>query len=120
MACANEHSVFNFAVGCVACAAHEVRQGEPVSGKSLAMGVAAACMPLLPDLLEPAVHPNHRQFFHSLTFAGLVGYGMYRVYHWQPEDDFERLIRMAGLAMGTAYLAHLARDFFTAKSLPVA
>ena len=27
----------------------------------------------LPDLLEPALHPNHRKFFHSLLFAAGVG-----------------------------------------------
>ena len=31
----------------------------------------------LPDLIEPATNPNHRKFFHSLTTAGLVCYGMY-------------------------------------------
>jgi membrane-bound metal-dependent hydrolase YbcI (DUF457 family) len=76
-------------------------------------------MPSLPDLLEPALHPNHRKFFHSVAlFAGL-GYGLHRLYKWDAQDDWQRLLRMAGLVAGAAYLAHLTRDALTAKSLPL-
>lgn len=54
------------------------REDRPVDGTSLAMGAAAACFPSLPDVLEPAVHPNHRKFFHSVTFAVALGFGMRR------------------------------------------
>ena len=33
-------------------------------------GFGAMCGSL-PDLLEPAIHPNHRQFFHSTTAKSL-------------------------------------------------
>lgn len=31
----------------------------------------------LPDVLEPATSPNHRQFLHSVLFAGLLIYGVF-------------------------------------------
>lgn len=41
---------------------------KPIVGTGL-----AAILTSLPDMIEPASHPNHRQFFHSLAFAGLLG-----------------------------------------------
>ena len=76
-------------------------------------------MPSLPDLFEPAVNPNHRQLFHSVAMFGAIGYGMWKLNHWKPEDDWQRLLRVLGLVGGAAYLSHLARDAFTAKSLPM-
>lgn len=87
--------------------------------KPLASAAAAAGLGSLPDLLEPAIHPNHRQFFHSLVVAGLIGYGTYKVYKWQPEDPGYQLLRWALLIAGGAYLTHLMMDGFTAKSLPL-
>ena len=34
----------------------------------------------LPDLLEPALHPNHRQFFHGVLFAAGVSIALYKLY----------------------------------------
>jgi membrane-bound metal-dependent hydrolase YbcI (DUF457 family) len=83
------------------------------------MGTAAALFPSLPDWLEPAANPNHRRFFHSVTFAAAVAYAMGRAYKWETQDSWERLARVAVLAAGAAYLTHLVRDAFTAKSLPL-
>lgn len=119
MACAAEHVTFNFIAVTVATAAVQQREGRPVDASALAMGTAAALLPSLPDVLEPAVHPNHRRFFHSLTFALAVGYSMRRAYAWETQGPWEQLARYALLVGGAAYLAHLARDAFTAKSLPL-
>lgn len=119
MACANEHRAFNLVAVSVAAALVEGRDGRPLTAAPVAMGITAACFPSLPDLLEPALHPNHRKFFHSWAVVGLLGWGMYGLYDWQPDDGWDRFARVAGLALGAAYLAHLARDAFTAKSLPL-
>lgn len=79
----------------------------------------AACFGTLPDSIEPAYHPNHRQFFHSLAFAGLLGYGLYRLYQWETDDELQKLLKTLGLIAGGAYLIHLAMDATTAKSLPI-
>jgi len=44
---------------------------------------------------------------------------LHRAYKWEVKDDWERLLRLVMLAGGAAYLGHLARDAFTAKSLPL-
>lgn len=79
----------------------------------------AAFLGSLPDLIEPAHNPHHRQFFHSVTFAAGLGYGMYHLYQWVPENDWERLLRFLGLVAGSAYLTHLAMDATTARSIPL-
>ena len=119
MANAAEHSAFNFFAVAAATAIVRDRDGQPVGQASLAMGTAAACLPSLPDLLEPALHPNHRKFFHSFTMAFAMIYGLRRAYKWSPDQDWQRLARTLILVGGAAYLAHLARDSLTTKSLPL-
>ena len=90
------------------------RLPHPIVGGGL-----AALFASLPDLLEPATSPNHRQFFHSVAFAGMVCHGLYKVYEWHPEEPFERFLRDIALIAGAAYLVHLVLDGFTPKSLPL-
>lgn len=73
----------------------------------------------LPDILEPADHPNHRQFFHGLLFAAVLGYSGYKLYEWKPEESWQKTMRMLGLIAIGAYLIHLVMDATTPKSLPV-
>ncbi|MDI1301000.1 MAG: metal-dependent hydrolase [bacterium] len=94
--------------------ARGVNTATPYVGTGL-----AAFMGSLPDLMEPAHHPHHRQFFHGVTFAVGLGYGLYRLYRWTPEEDWERLLRFVGLVAGGAYLTHLAMDATTAHSIPL-
>lgn len=98
--------------------AHENQEGKsthaPLSGSLM----AAICTNI-PDILEPAAHPHHRQFFHSVAFAGLVGYGMYKTYEWSPETDFDKFIRFCLLMAGTGILLHIAMDSLTPRSIPL-
>lgn len=119
MACAAQHSTFNFFAVAAATAVVRQRECRPVDGTSLAMGLAAAALPSLPDYIEPALHPNHRKFFHSLAFVAGLAYAMREVYGWQAEGERERLARALLLAAGAAYLGHLALDALSAKSLPL-
>lgn len=73
----------------------------------------------LPDMLEPALHPNHRQFFHSVSFLAAMSAGLYKVYKWSPDDPLEKLIRGVLLLGGVAYASHLLCDATTPKSLPL-
>lgn len=81
-------------------------------------GGLATVLTNLPDWIEPATNPHHRQFFHSLVFAGGIAYGMKRAYEWIPQDDRGRLLRHLLLIAGGAYLVHLALDACTRRSLP--
>lgn len=82
-------------------------------------GTAAAFLTNLPDILEPATSPSHRQFFHSLTCAALLGMGLRKLHHWQAKTEAERFWKSLGMVAGSAYLIHLALDFTTGKSLPL-
>ena len=70
--------------------------------KPVLSGTAAAFFTNLPDILEPATSPNHRQFFHSLTFAALLGMGLHKLHHWQAETGSERFWKSVGMLAGSA------------------
>ncbi|MEJ1342704.1 MAG: metal-dependent hydrolase [Candidatus Sedimenticola sp. (ex Thyasira tokunagai)] len=75
---------------------------------------------MLPDLLEPASHgPHHRQFFHSVVATGLIGYGVYKAYKWEPQAELEKCLRIGVIMLGVGYLSHLIADSSTPRSLPV-
>ena len=118
MPCRTTHRIINFAAtaGYLASRPQDQQTGiaHPLVG-----GTASALLASLPDVIEPAIHPHHRQFFHSVAFAGLISYGLHRAYHWKPETDWQELLRIATLLLGSAYLLHLAADLFTARSIPV-
>jgi inner membrane protein len=81
--------------------------------------VGGYCLGTLPDLIEPATSPHHRQFFHSMIFAVVVGYGLYKAYKWEPETREGKFVRGLCLVAGSAYLVHLALDATTKRSLPL-
>jgi len=90
----------------------------------------------LPDLLEPATHPDHRAIFHSLTVGGGGNAAaISKVPQWQADlrararectaagDHWGALLMnllvgvVAGLPAG--YVSHLVLDSTTPKSLPI-
>lgn len=79
----------------------------------------AAAFGTLPDILEPATSPNHRQFFHSLAFAATIGWGLYELWQWEPDEEWQEWLKGGLLIAGGAYLVHLAMDATTKKSLPL-
>jgi len=89
------------------------------TAKPMLGGVAAAFLTKLPDILEPATSPNHRQFFHSLAFVGLLGLALHELNRWQPESSRGEVVKALGQVAIPAYLIHLFLDSLTAKSLPL-
>ena len=118
MPCGTTHRLINFTATASYLASRPEDQQKGLA-HPLVGGTASALLASLPDAIEPAIHPHHRQFFHSVAFAGLVGYGLLRAYQWKPETDGQELLRVAALLVGSAYLLHLAADLFTARSIPV-
>jgi len=112
------HGLAAFTTVIVLSAVDEHHRGQATL-RPLLDGAAGALLTSLPDKLEPAIHPNHRQFFHGVVFAAGVGYATYRAYKWQPTDDWERILRWLVIIGGVAYLTHLVLDAGTAKSLPL-
>ncbi len=98
--------------------ASEVQRGEATAWP-IAGGVLAAIFAKLPDVLEPAVHPHHRQFFHSVACTALVAAGWKKLHEWQPPSDEGRFLRKIRMIGAGAYLCHLAPDALTARSLPL-
>jgi inner membrane protein len=96
----------------------ESRSGQATAWP-LVGGLAGSVLTCLPDCLEPALHPNHRQFFHSLIFAGLLMAAFVKLRDWQPEKPESTLWRNVGMLAIGGYLTHLALDATTAKSLPL-
>jgi membrane-bound metal-dependent hydrolase YbcI (DUF457 family) len=108
------------AVAAIAISANDPEHKTSPLHHPVAAGTVGALLGKLPDALEPALrNPHHRQFFHSFAMLGLVGWGVHKVHQWEPEDDFERLLRGLLLVGGIAYLSHLALDALTSRSLPL-
>jgi membrane-bound metal-dependent hydrolase YbcI (DUF457 family) len=101
-------------IGVILGQLEETNKEPPLIGAGL-----AALVTNLPDLLEPALHPHHRQFFHSVVFVGLIGLAGYKLYTWEPNDDWERVLRFLLLVGCGAVLVHLAMDALTKRSLPL-
>lgn len=81
--------------------------------------VLAAIGTNLPDMLEPTIHPHHRQVFHSVAIVAMIGGGMYKLSQWEPQTEGEKLLKFCLMVAGGAYLVHLAMDACTKRSLPL-
>lgn len=119
MPSAATHCLINFTATAAFLAAQSPGTTKRPLSHPVAGATISAALATLPDLIEPASQPHHRQFFHSLVFASFVGYGVYKAYCWQPETPLEEFLRLAAILGGSAYLLHLAVDFTTARSLPL-
>lgn len=73
----------------------------------------------LPDVLEPAIHSHHRQFFHSLLVLGGAAYAAYWLWKWRPETTEQRCLRAALCGLLVGYCSHLGMDLLTPRGLPV-
>ena len=87
--------------------------GEALVSTGIGMLAAAA-----PDVLEPAVSPNHRAFGHSLTLgAGLVRLALTQCSKesgsWQ---EIEKILLAVALV---SYLSRLVADGCTPRGLPL-
>jgi membrane-bound metal-dependent hydrolase YbcI (DUF457 family) len=118
MACGTAHRVVAAATVGIALAYSETKNGE-LTAKSLIGAGLGALLGTLPDIIEPADHPNHRQFFHGVIFAAVLGYAGYKIFQWQPQEDWQKALRFVGMIAIGAYLIHLVMDAMTPKSLPL-
>lgn len=107
------------AVSGIALAAIDKKNESTYFSDPLVAGAVGGFFGKLPDLIEPATNPNHRQFFHSVVVFGALIAGCKKMYEWSPEDDFGKALRAVVLVGGVAYMSHLALDALTKKSLPV-
>ncbi|WP_321391555.1 metal-dependent hydrolase [uncultured Desulfuromusa sp.] len=95
----------------------ESYEGE-VTEMPLVNAAIAVLSTNLPDMIEPAKNPHHRQFFHSVAFGSLVAVAGVKLYQWQPEENWENVLRKILLVGCGGYLIHLVADSFTTRGLP--
>lgn len=71
---------------------------------------------LLPDIFEPAYSPNHRGFFHSFTFSGILAITFYKV-----DQNFEIPIARKFFVYSAivGYGSHLVLDSKTPAGLDI-
>jgi len=117
MAGRNAHAMIGAGVGVGVLVIYKlVKDQKPSFGEFIAAAIGGAAFGLLPDLLEPATDPNHRQFFHSYAAAGLISWANLKV--WQnpillEKDKLHFTLASAG------YLSHLLADSGTPKGVPI-
>ncbi len=91
---------------------------QPDLGELLVCAGAGFLSAAVPDVLEPAAHPHHRQLAHSATVGtALVKYAMTMCcaenVKWTPEQK----TLVAALVAG--YVSHLVADGCTPRGLPL-
>lgn len=116
---ARGHLLINFTATAVGLLAIKDKPGIRPLPHPLVAAPLSSVLALLPDILEPAVTPHHRQGFHSLAFAVVIGRGVHQAYNWEPANPAQELMRTLALIGGSAYLLHLLADLFTARGLPL-
>tara|TARA_R110001592_G_scaffold37064_3_gene123929 strand:- start:973 stop:1341 length:369 start_codon:yes stop_codon:yes gene_type:complete len=90
-----------------------------ITHNPITASVVGAVFAKLPDILEPALHSHHRQFFHSVVFLSAVSYSLMRAYEWKPKDAFEKALRGFALIAAGGYLSHLLLDMTTPRGIPI-
>jgi len=89
-------------------------ESQPTLGGLVVAVGAGVVMASLPDLIEPADHPNHRAFFHSVVFNGALAVCLSNIWFSERPPSEKTLLMILGLA----WLSHSCLDALTPKSLP--
>ena len=111
-----EHAGVGAAVGGVAYLGFcWLKDERPDIGGLLVCVGAGAAVACLPDLLEPAVHPNHRALIHSVVVNASLGIAMRWIWDNADMCSTQRILWMS---LGLAYLSHPVLDLMTPKGLP--
>jgi inner membrane protein len=89
---------------------------QPTWQGALTLGGAGALVACLPDILEPALHPRHRAFFHSVACNGGRALGLRHLARHRHLTPQQKIILMA---LGCSYLSHPLIDATTPMGLPL-
>lgn len=71
---------------------------------------------LLPDIIEPAINPNHRAICHSILALSAAIYATWKL-HGASELTAEQKKMLGALSCG--FISHLGMDALTPKGLPL-
>lgn len=92
-----------------------LKQERPTIPGALGSLVIGGLAGIIPDVLEPATSPNHRNFFHSMAFLAILASGNQKIWESQNLSEDQKLV-ISMLSAG--YGSHLLSDSGTPKSLP--
>jgi inner membrane protein len=89
---------------------------KPQMPQLFAYAAAGAAVGCLHDLLEPAIHPQHRGLVHSLVLSAVVAGGVHHV--WR-RTDLPSDQKVLWAALGLAWLSHPLLDATPPRGLPL-
>ena len=116
MANAKQHAAIGAGVGALGWFLYCKFAARPVVFGELLLAAAVGMVGgLVPDLLEPAFHPNHRRFFHSVTAGALL---VHANHHVSRNTEMPAEVRAAVHLLSLGFLSHLTADSQTPKGLP--
>ena len=117
MANSKQHALVGAGVALIGWVGYCKLRERPIKLEELfVVGAVGAFVGLLPDVLEPATNPHHRQFFHSITAAALVA----RANHWAWQNpQLPEGPRQALHLASAAFLSHLLLDAQTPMGVPL-
>ena len=119
MPCRPVHALCGTVVGVATFFALVDTKSEDNQLQGAAVTAAGYFGGILPDIIEPAIHPHHRQFFHSLAVLGGISVLLKTLYDWQPVTADQKFFRLLLLALCAGYFSHLFLDALTPRSIPM-
>lgn len=116
MANAKQHALIGAGVGAVGWFLYCKLVDRPIEIGELLLATGVGMIGgLLPDFLEPALHPNHRQFFHSYAAGVVLAHANH---HVSRNTQMPAHARAAVHLISLGFLSHLAADAQTPNGLP--
>ncbi|HXN25208.1 MAG TPA: metal-dependent hydrolase [Candidatus Dormibacteraeota bacterium] len=116
MANAKQHALIGAGIGAVGWLLYCKLVDCPVEVGEVLLAVGVGMVGgLLPDLLDPAIHPNHRRFFHSYAATALLAHANR---HVSQNAQMPAETRAAIHLISLGFFSHLAADAHTPKGLP--
>lgn len=116
MANAKQHALIGAGVGAIGWLLYCKLVDRPIEIAELLLASGVGMIGgLIPDLLEPAVHPHHRQFFHSYAATALLAHANH---HVSQNEKLPAEARAAFHLVSLGFFSHLAADAGTPRGLP--
>lgn len=108
-----EHLAAGAFVGFLTELLHADRHKRPVNTRNVVLSaLGGAFGSRLPDVIEPPIHPHHRDTAHSVVAGAGVALAVLDSDGEAPEKAFLR-------GAGAGYVTHLAQDASTPRSIPL-
>ena len=116
----NTHLLLRFVFGVAGYTITKLIQKEELSHLSLIIaGAAGAVAGELPDILEPALYPNHRSHAHSIVTGIGISYVATKLPTLELLESVNSDTKAILVGATCGYISHLLADGTTKKGLPI-